>query len=558
MKLIFESIIIVDLSNKEAKKIEFAPEKNMLTSVGNHYGKSVIMKSLYYSLGAEVYFPQTIRQLNYMTILNFILNGVNYTVARLKNAFVLFNDNKFLGKYSSVSKFGDVLSELYNFEIELVGKDEEGSIVKCPPAFFYLPYYIDQENGWSINSYSFDKLTQFDLLQRKDSYFFHLGVLDNGYVEKNKKQKANSKKIDKLTKENDKFKTVIETLKMGLDDAQMAFEVKDLERAIINRKNEINSILNEISKNRKELVETEDLYQRYLNEKEILAKYIKAKNVVPTTNTEVVECPRCGFFFEQSLSEKLEKTYLLESLNDDYTRIILEIDKSEKKIKRLKEKYEECQNRLTDYENSLDNQQDLYDTYLRAKTTRKLLDDYRKNIQENVELISMLSDNNKIIKESLKRYRKGRESANSVYLKNLNKQFGILDIPMEQVPKESEPGSSIQASGAYGPRCKVAQVLSFLETQKVISNTTITFPLVIDSPNVLEQDKKHLESVLKTLLAWDETENQIIVASIEGEQIAEKIPGVKIIKLNNKVNHIMTRHEYEELENLIDNIIISF
>ena len=129
---------------------------------------------------------------------------------------------------------------------------------------------------------------------------------------------------------------------------------------------------------------------------------------------------------------------------------------------------------------------------------------------------------------------------------------------MEQVPKESEPGSSIQASGAYGPRCKVAQVLSFLETQKVISNTTITFPLVIDSPNVLEQDKKHLESVLKTLLAWDETENQIIVASIEGEQIAEKIPGVKIIKLNNKVNHIMTRHEYEELENLIDNFIISF
>lgn len=75
MKLIFESIIIVDLSNKEAKKIEFAPEKNMLTSVGNHYGKSVIMKSLYYSLGAEVYFPQTIRRLNYMTILNFILNG---------------------------------------------------------------------------------------------------------------------------------------------------------------------------------------------------------------------------------------------------------------------------------------------------------------------------------------------------------------------------------------------------------------------------------------------------------------------------------------------------
>lgn len=254
MNLIFDSIILVDLSNKEAKKIEFSPKKNMLTSGGNHYGKSVIMKSLYYTLGAEVYFPQPIKSLNYMTILSFMLEGKNYIVGRLKNSFVLFENGEFIKKYNNVSEFGDSLSDMFNFEIELVGKDEDGTIVKCPPAFFYLPYYIDQENGWSINSYSFDRMTQFDLPQRKDSYFFHLGVLDSDYVEQNKNQKANSKKIAKLSKENEKYKTVIETLKMGLDDTQMAFDTTDLEMAITSRKAEINTILKEIAKYRKDLV----------------------------------------------------------------------------------------------------------------------------------------------------------------------------------------------------------------------------------------------------------------------------------------------------------------
>ena len=170
----------------------------------------------------------------------------------------------------------------------------------------------------------------------------------------------------------------------------------------------------------------------------------------------------------------------------------------------------------------------------------------------------MLNENNKNIRELLKEYQQSRTSANGIYLSNLNNKFGLLDIPNEQVPTESEPGSSIEASGAYGPRCKVAQVLSFLETQKSLSDTTITFPVVIDSPNVLEQDKEHLGSVLKTLLTWDKTDNQIIVASIEGKDIAEQLPDVKVIKLDNEVNHIMSKQEYNKLEKEIDIIVTSF
>lgn len=46
MNLIVSTITMVDLTNKEAKRINFSPNKNLLTSEHNHLGKSVIMKSM--------------------------------------------------------------------------------------------------------------------------------------------------------------------------------------------------------------------------------------------------------------------------------------------------------------------------------------------------------------------------------------------------------------------------------------------------------------------------------------------------------------------------------
>lgn len=559
MNLTIKSITLIDLSNREAKKIQFSPSKNMITSRGNHYGKSVIMKSIYYTLGAEVYFPNPIKVLNYLTSVEFQIDEEQYKVCRFHNAFILFHNSQFVDKYNSVGDFGEALSNLFAFEINLVGKDESGSINKCPPAFYYLPYYIDQENGWAANSYSFDRMTQFDLPQRKDSYFFHLGVLDDEFVKKSKLQKVNERRITKLTQDNQKYKTVIETLRMGLDATQMSFNVESLESAIESRKDEINSILRDIAQIRDSLVETEDDYFQLVNEKEILSKYIKKKQpkeILEETNT--VECPRCGFFFEQSISQKLEKIYLLESLNDDYIRISVEIEKFDKKIRKMKTKFEERQTLLHNFEKSLGEDQDLYDTYLKSKTTKKLLIEYQEKIRENNDVIDELSENNKTIRGELKGYQDNRQAANSIYLNILWKQLAGLDVPKGQVEEKSEPGTALIASGAYGPRCKIAQMLSFLETQKEVSADVISFPVVIDSPNVLEQDREHLETVLQTLLTWNKTENQIIVASIEGKDVAESIEGVNVITLENEKNHLMTKEEYELYELDINEIITCF
>ena len=141
---------------------------------------------------------------------------------------------------------------------------------------------------------------------------------------------------------------------------------------------------------------------------------------------------------------------------------------------------------------------------------------------------------------------------------NFNRLIVDLDIPSEQIEEDSEPGSSLIASGAYGPRCKIAQMLAFVETQQKKAPDMITFPLVIDSPNSLEQDKDHLDSVMRTLFTWDKTDNQIIVASIEGKDTATSIEDVNIIILNNEKNHLFSKDEYLVLEQEISEIFTKF
>ena len=86
----------------------------------------------------------------------------------------------------------------------------------------------------------------------------------------------------------------------------------------------------------------------------------------------------------------------------------------------------------------------------------------------------------------------------------------------------------------------------------------ITFPIVIDSPNVLEQDDEHLDSIIRTLLTWDKTDNQIIVASIQGKETASTIDGVNIIALSNPKNHLFSADEYIAYEAEITEIFTQF
>ena len=53
-EMYFESILIADIYKHTARFQNFERGMNIITSTDNHVGKSSLIKSLYYALGAEV------------------------------------------------------------------------------------------------------------------------------------------------------------------------------------------------------------------------------------------------------------------------------------------------------------------------------------------------------------------------------------------------------------------------------------------------------------------------------------------------------------------------
>lgn len=559
MDLKIDYITIVDIKNKEAKRIEFADGKNFLTSKSNHLGKSFIMKSIYYSLGAEVYYPVTIDTKNLITYLDFHIQNEKFRVVRYSRYFILYQNGNFVDKYNSIGAFGNKISDIFNFDIELVGKNENEDIVKCPPVFYYLPYYIDQENGWSNNSDSFNSLNQFDKNQRKESYFFHFGVYDREYVSASKDNKFSIKRIEELRKANDKLDTVIETLSNGLDKILYSFDERTLEISIESRKKELKELLILIEKTRNQIIMEEDYRLKCLQEKEIISKILKKnRDKAEQTYDESVECPHCGYFFSSSIAGKVRNEYLKESINSDLLLLIEKVKKCEARISKQEKKFETYQNELNAIENSLTETQEIYDVYLKSKVTSKMIQDYSIQSAENNREIKELKNKQNELNKTLNQYKKEKAKAVEDYENMFYELSDILDIPKEQIKENIEPGTQIRVSGAYGPRCKISQMLAFAKMQKLNQPNIISFPLVIDSPNSFEQDDFHIESILETLLNWNETSNQVIVSSIEGLEVAKNIDNVNIIELDNEKNHLLSNHLYDELENEINIILANF
>lgn len=87
MNFIFKKIRISDVVNKCSKNIEFSEYDNLITSENNSMGKSVLMKSLYHTLGADSAFDKNFYEDNVLFSLDFIYGENEYRILRFKDAF---------------------------------------------------------------------------------------------------------------------------------------------------------------------------------------------------------------------------------------------------------------------------------------------------------------------------------------------------------------------------------------------------------------------------------------------------------------------------------------
>lgn len=129
MDVIFNKIYIFDILTKEAFVTCFEKGLNIVTSSnidGTDRGKSVLLRSLYHTLGADAHFDKKWKNEDKVYILEFSVNDNIYFIYRHKKLFKVFNDVfKILFQTSTIIELSYFLSNIWDFEIFLPNRRTE-------------------------------------------------------------------------------------------------------------------------------------------------------------------------------------------------------------------------------------------------------------------------------------------------------------------------------------------------------------------------------------------------------------------------------------------------
>ena len=164
--LVIEKLYIFSTENKTAKVVEFDSRKNIVTSSqvdGNNKGKSVILKSIYHTLGADCKFDPKWNEKEKTYILKTIIDDKIMYFYRHDRLFRIMDENeKIIFQTINRSRLAEYLEGIFNFAVRLPNKEDD-KLEIVPPVYNYLLNYIDQDGMNCTNFSSFNNFFNYFL-----------------------------------------------------------------------------------------------------------------------------------------------------------------------------------------------------------------------------------------------------------------------------------------------------------------------------------------------------------------------------------------------------------
>lgn len=113
-------------------------------------------------------------------VVRFTVDDEPYTILRSGDFYAVFDsaEQLLLATDRVLAGLGPFLADLLDYKIVLTSLRDQ--TVVPPPQHFFLPFYIDQDVGWTANWSSFALLSQIRDW-RRNIVEFHTGIRPNGY-----------------------------------------------------------------------------------------------------------------------------------------------------------------------------------------------------------------------------------------------------------------------------------------------------------------------------------------------------------------------------------------
>lgn len=505
----FDEILIVSDLEQKARRLTLGRGANALVGT-NHTGKSTILRSIYLAFGCKTRPLGNEWRRETVIVVRFHLLSLAYTIMRDGNAFSLFNGaGEVLWVTTDQGVLRDRLAELFDFPLPLTSKSiSEGDPNRqARPAFFFIPFFIDQDGSWDSRWGTFQALGEFKQWEAP-TLDLALGIRPAEYW----KTSAELTAIQGALQEINREEKVLLDAKGRLEQN---FPVATFYHDAIKFRSELKALL----KTGSDLASEQDMLRTELADQAALKQSLETQlrlvevaladhgaDMVYLDTQEVgreIPCPTCGTLHENSFHERLN----LEAEADELRQLRASL---KKRLEREVEKYAKAEVRLSALEVKGHEIEKLLNAERGKLKLREIVD--RAGIERAHKAFEgqheeLTKQKTEILKQIARLEVQRAELDNKIRAKEIRSFFNAkysefaveLAVPASLRTRKGALTNRPQQGGSGGPRAVLAYYFALSKTAERFSNAVLP-PLVIDSPHQKAQDEINRPMVTEFIL----------------------------------------------------------
>lgn len=547
-QLIINKLHIFSIKEKKARSIPFLKGRNIITSSsidGTKRGKSVILKSIYHTLGADCYYEDKWNVNDKIFILDFSVEDVDYYIFRNQRLFKIYDKSDFKEIFRTISRheLAEFLKDIFDFAVELPNR--AGNLEVAPPAYNYILNYLDQDEMDGTSFTSFKGLGQYTDFKDKVLYY-HFNVYNKDYYSIVKQIEDLSSECEKIEKDVILNQNMVVRVNKSINNSDYSINMDNLQNEIEKSKEEYVEIVEKLSRTKKILInlrnEKEDLIS-HMNGLDIFAKNIN-KDIKKIVNHE---CPYCHSVISDQMELRIEKYNTVEDALFLKTELEASLIKIERKIKKEEERYREHLEKLQEYEERIKiNSQEVEDV-LKYKGYIEIRESLVKELGELTSTLNGKKSSLDNLKRDRKKYDEAKKKVNNKYYELMitdKLRFGLEEIEDKKLENIK---TTFIAGGSNKPIATIIWYINLLKLRREFNKEAIQFPIVLDSPNNVETDEEKKHELLKYLFETVGNDTQLIVSTLGFKQ--NEFPDISfsnVIELSNEKYKLLSENEFEK------------
>lgn len=558
----FKQLLILSNSTKSANQFEFHESFNLITANDNSVGKSTLVKLLFWSLGCEPSFDTTWDGLDCKTMVKFQIDKSNYEVIRYKDLMSLKENDAEYCHYPKISgDYSVKMADILGFKALLPNR-KTGELECPPPAYYFIPFYIDQVKSWSSAWNNFEKLGQYDKW-RNTIIKYHIGLLTPAHFELDAKKSEKREVAVQIEKLNTAIE-IVESYTPMISKATISSAKFEAMTAEIKEDLNKLSVEQEKALERRALLESEFVYLEH--QKNISIKIISEldkdyKFSIENINDDEIECPLCGVIHENSIinrasimTDKMQAENQLESINNELKSIgeklanaNINLDKIRLRISEINEKYTILDNEvIVPFTDIIEN--------IAGNSIKNNVVNNRKNkLVEEGQLKKEIKAIQKELKDVLTK--EDIENINNDFISIFSNYVKILNaeaVNLSAIKTPLDYNKLIKEGGAAeGARAVLAYYLTIFTMVEKYGHEVVS-PLVIDTPNQQEQSHTNYDQIVDLVTNKISADSQVILCAMENPLLKPFMEKAKIILLDN--NKLLDKSKYQEIKVEFDKV----